>query len=776
MQHTRPTKYRGQFRHRLLPIGVVYVAVLLLLQPVYGDAQNPTHSARISHLAPKDVTGRGWVAGFAKPGIEGGIYALAAGPQGSVFGGGRFRQVDGTSFNTVARWDGVTWQPLDGSPSGAVASVHALALGPDGSVYAGGSFTSAGGVSARNVARWDGVTWHPLGAGIGGQVLALAIGPDRSLYAAGYPQPASGFHGIARWDGTTWQSLGEGINGPGGGEPPHVKAMAVGSDGSIFVGGSFNMAGAVSANNIARWIPATASWQPLGSGTNRRVKALAIGLDGAVYVGGSFSTAGTAAANRIARWDPVATGWQPLGAGLEGGGFGPYASALSIASDGSLYVSGDFAMAGGGTASNVARWDPVTSSWSGLLAGTDKEVFASVITPDQDLYVSGDFHLAGSLSANGIARWALGTSSWHALGAGVSGGIAREFALGNDGSLYAGGSFSHAGGVLVNHIARWSPFDLTWHVLGTGTNGQVEAIAVDANGKLCAGGRFSTAGDVAADRLACWDGVTWNPVGNGVSGGGALGPAVFDLAFAPDGSLVVGGSFDSAGGLPVGGIARWDPAASSWDDLQGGTNGFVSVMAVGPDGFLYVGGGFTAAGGVAANNIARWDGVGWHPLGTGLERSDGALPSPESMAFDSRGDLYVGGFFTIAGGFDAPFVARWEPATSSWHPLGSGTDGQVHTLATDPDGSVYAGGWFTTAGGIPANYVARWNPATATWQPMGSGVSSGSGVPVVFSMLAHPDGVLYVGGAFRVAGGIPSMGVAQWRGYWQVHMPLALRS
>jgi hypothetical protein len=45
--------------------------------------------------------------------------------------------------------------------------VYALAFGPDGSLFADGHFTTDGRVAANYIARWDGPQWHPLGSGTG---------------------------------------------------------------------------------------------------------------------------------------------------------------------------------------------------------------------------------------------------------------------------------------------------------------------------------------------------------------------------------------------------------------------------------------------------------------------------------------------------------------------------------------------------------------------------------------------------------------------------------
>jgi hypothetical protein len=128
------------------------------------------------------------------------------------------------------------------------------------------------------------------------------------------------------------------------------------------------------------------------------------------------------------------------------------------------------------------------------------------------------------------------------------------------------------------------------------------------------------------------------------------------------------------------------------------------------------------------------------------------------------GKLYVGGQFTTAGEARANYVAAWDPATSTWSSLGTGiangVDNGVYALAA-LDGKLYVGGWFTTAGGLPANHVAAWDPATSTWSRLGTLIENGVDDDVL--ALAALDGKLYVGGYFSTAGGgVTANAVAAW--------------
>ena len=199
------------------------------------------------------------------------------------------------------------------------------------------------------------------------------------------------------------------------------------------------------------------------------------------------------------------------------------------------------------------------------------------------------------------------------------------------------------------------------------------------------------------------------------------------------------------------------PGDEYWSSLGSGMNGSVSTLALdGAGPTVYAGGYFTMAGGVSANYIAKWDGTVWSPLGSGM---NGFV---STLALDSTGNLYAGGGFTTAGGVSANYIAKWDGTV--WSPLGSGMGGgfgyepYVFALAVDGTGpTVYAGGQFTTAGGVSAIYIAKWD-GTA-WSPLGSGMSGW-----VSALAVDGADNLYAGGSFSGAGGVSANCVAKWNG------------
>jgi len=130
-------------------------------------------------------------------------------------------------------------------------------------------------------------------------------------------------------------------------------------------------------------------------------------------------------------------------------------------------------------------------------------------------------------------------------------------------------------------------------------------------------------------------------------------------------------------------------------------------------------------------------------------------------------EVVVGGGFTSAGGVSANRVARFNTQTNTWSSLGTGSSNgvsggivfsAVNALAVVGN-EVFVGGWFTSAGGASANYVARFNTQTNTWSRLGTG--SSNGVNNWVNALAVSGNQVFVGGGFISAGGVSANLVAR---------------
>jgi hypothetical protein len=363
------------------------------------------------------------------------------------------------------------------------------------------------------------------------------------------------------------------------------------------------------------------------------------------------------------------------------------------------------------------------------------------------------------------------SGTWSTLGTGSSNGVSGYVnalaVVGNE--VVVGGAFTSAGGVSANYVARFNTQTNTWSTLGTGSSngvsgGSVYALAVVGN-EVVVGGDFNSAGGVSANSVARFNTLTntWSSLGtgssNGVSGGGVSALAVVGN------EVVVGGTFTQAGGVSANNVARFNTQTNTWSALgtgsSNGVNNTVRALAV-VGNEVYVGGGFIFAGGVSANCVARFNTLTntWSSLGTGS--SNGVNGGVRALAV-SGSEVFVGGDFTSAGGVSAINVARFNTQTNTWSSLGTGSgngvNGRVTALAVVGN-EVYAGGWFTLAGGVFANYVARFNTQTNTWSTLGTG--SSSGVNSYVTALAVVGSEVVVGGIFTSAGGVFANYVARY--------------
>lgn len=637
------------------------------------------------------------------------------------------------------------WISFGGVP-GADGPVNASIVDGAGNLYIGGDFNTVGSVVANHIAKWDGTNWSGLGSGLNGGVNALAFFAG-NLYAGGDFTSAGSVvvSHIAKWDGTNWVALNSGTDST-------VNALAAsGSD--LFVGGYFttvsnSVGSAASVSRIARWD--TLHWWPLGRGMNGVVNSLAVSGN-TVYVGGSFTSAtnsdgSTVSLNNVAKWD--GSGWSSLNGGLVDTSF-PWRSEVDA-----LLVSGTVVYAGGYfnnlAGSNVAKWNG--SSWSGVGGGCDGGVFALTIS-EGSLYAGGIFSTAGGLGANSIAKW--NGSSWSALGSGTAAIIYTLAASGSN--VFAGGSFLSAGGSAANNIARWDGNNWSSAAAGTGSSDVVEALGTDGS-NLYAAGRFFFMGTTAASHIAKWNGNGWSALGSGISGPSIYGAVAVIAASGSD--IYAGGNFTNAGGVAAGSVARWN--GTNWTGLGSGVDNTVSALAVSGSN-LYAGGKFTTAtnvGGapVPASHVARWDGSSWSPIGLGLDNSVYALAI-------SGTNLFVGGFFVTASNVDASTItansiAKWDGG--HWSALGSGIGGSVRAmLVSGPN--LYVGGFFTTAGGIGATNIARWDGST--WSALDIGlINPGDPYESSVAALASRGSDIYAAGRFTAAGGLPANYIAKWNG------------
>ena len=133
--------------------------------------------------------------------------------------------------------------------------VYALTAAANGTLYVGGQFSNVANIAAADhIASYDG-DWHALGLGVPDYVRSLAssgndvyVGTD-SVNIGGIQQADH----VARWNGSAWSALGANTAGTDGWLPAGAFIYALAASGShVVAAGSFeNANGVATADTVA---------------------------------------------------------------------------------------------------------------------------------------------------------------------------------------------------------------------------------------------------------------------------------------------------------------------------------------------------------------------------------------------------------------------------------------------------------------------------------------------------------------------------------------------
>jgi len=240
----------------------------------------------------------------------------------------------------------------------------------------------------------------------------------------------------------------------------------------------------------------------------------------------------------------------------------------------------------------------------------------------------------------------------------------------NDGRILVGGYFDLADNVSKTNLARLNSdgsLDSSYDA-GDGPDAPVYAMVMLEDNKLLIGGMFTNVQGVARGGLARInpDGtldVSFNPAAGAQGRMPLFPPAVTAVAIQEDRRILAGGYFTSFGGSTNAGIVRLnaggevDLSFHPGGGISGGYLSWVRAIVIQPDQKILVGGVFESFGGVARSGIVRLnaDGSvdatfdpGWATNGRGLY----------SMALQGEDRLLVSGYFHRFDGFDRLYCAR----------------------------------------------------------------------------------------------------------------------
>lgn len=383
-----------------------------------------------------------------------------------------------------------------------------------------------------------------------------------------------------------------------------------------------------SATDMGIWGRINMEWSKVQSSAgitlSGGVLALAQAPDGTVYAGGLFTNNGL---TRVAKWN--GSQWTVMG----NNGANGTVRGLSVAADGTVYAVGDFTVIGGVACNRVAKYNPVTDTWSALSSGLNGSGSCVLCAPNGQVYIGGSFSTAGGTAMNyGITRWdglqfrTVGNAFFNSTTGAVAG-----IANGNDGkNIYIVGDFlQNSDGTAQGGVGR---IDLSTNLIypvGYGFNSGAQCVAVGLDGTIYAGGAFTT-------------------------GGSFFFTGVVDTANRLRGiAKYVGGQ----NWLPMG--AGFDQDAS-----MGGAAAQTYCLAVGKNGEIYAGGNWTTTGGKYLFKIAKWYSETWNPLSLITQPNTTNANIITALLQHTNGDLYVGEYANSG----TPYVAVIPKTTTINNP------------------------------------------------------------------------------------------------------------
>ncbi len=759
------------------------------------------------------LTTAGGLDSTFQPGIGGTpsglVSALVLQPDGKILAAGNFSGIGGATTTNLARF----------TPQGSVDAGFSTTLAADGAINA---VLVRPGVTTV-LPQSQGFAWlNPDGtlrasfapdatSKITGEVDVLAIQPDGSVVAGGTFTTDTGIPGpnLVRFtpSGAIDPNFGPGPNGA-------VDAIAIQPDGKIVVGGTFTTIASSNRNYIARLNKdgtIDSAFDPHAGG---RVNAVAVQADGNIVIGGAFTTLNP----NVTTTTTITTVTNTPNAGN---------STATKNNTGGGNTTTTVSTVDGTTTTTVVstNQDDIARNYLARLTSAGKvdttynpspssTVNALLLQPDGRAIIGGQFTgfqpgATGNVTTrNHLARINTDGSLDTVYDPNANDSIST-LALFVDGKVIAGGAFTSVapnggGSYTRNYLLRLNTDGSLDQNFDPSPNSLVSSIAVQPDAKIVFSGAFTTVQP---------NGATTTTVRNHVARvdfSGALDTS-FDpnadananaLAVAADGSLIlggnfatlqpvppllVGGAFNTIGGLASRGVALLGDDGSVSSLFQPNPNGTVSALLVQPDGKFVIAGSFTNIAGVTRNNLARFntdytvdtafnppaigaiaklvlqpDGKILASGATALARlnADGTRDSTFSSAVTAAGNLALqsdGRILVVGNGSSGGTVVRLNTnGTSDTSFPTITTTAPINALSVQADGTFLIGGAYKNIASGSISYLSHFSANGVLDTAFNAGIDN-----VVNALAVQTDGRVMLAGNFTSIGGLPRGGLAR---------------
>ena len=682
-------------------------ATIVQLQPTTGKIVVINGFSVVLRLMPSGAIDGSFVTGS---GPDGSVSGVGFQPDGRLILTGSFTSINGTPRSRIARLNDNGSVDLTFVAT-ATAGLGPLLVRPDGKIYVVAGFNGNVNGVPTSLARLNAVDGS-LDSGFNVEANTtltvnrpggLFLQSNGQLLVAGSVSTPSGFFSnLARYnlDGSLDLTISGILS-----DTNIVTCGAVDGGGKLLLGGSFTQFAAESHLNLARFRASDGlldSTFTASASVKSSVTGIKVMPDGSSIAWGDFTVVNGVPCNYLARLNPDGSLDTLFNSGAGGGPDGPV-TALAVQPNGRFLVGGNF-----------FNYDSAPLSTAFLLR------INSDGSPDPSFALPG-FGLNGYVTALTVQ---------------------------SDGRIIVGGGFTALDTQTTNGLLRFNPLGNVDTSFVPPTTAVLQPfltreITVQPGGGYLLCGAYSIVGGTFKTFIRVSDSGAYDATFPTV----VFDATVQTLLYQPDGKLLVAGDFDQfldhAGGTAIlaRGVARLFPDGTydptfSYSNFQYFT---VSVyhMALQSDGSVIVGGAFQTAGSPAFFRLARLDTIGRIDRGF---RSD-AFPDDNvnSVALEASGAVIAVGRFGAVGPVGRLGYARFVPSTM----IQPGIISVTPNLPAYPAGTMVSLSLSPTSSDAPiVNVTFESSVDGLNFFTLGPGVPQAGGA-WSFSIASLPPGISY---------------------------------
>jgi uncharacterized delta-60 repeat protein len=705
--------------------------------------------------------------------------AIAVQPDGKVIAGGDFTSIGGVGRNYLARLNPDNSVDANFNPS-ANGSVYSLALQPDGKILVGGGFTSIAGAAQTNLARLnsDGTLDPLFTAATAGIPNVLLVQPDGKMVIGGdYLNTPPGVNYCRRLnaDGSLDTNFNPVLTQA---TSPGVNALALQTDGKIFVGGTFDTLGGVACSNLGRLFPdgsTDTNFNPVVG----PIDSLALQPNGRLVFGSpaklgrlfntdpatddlgfdnssaTWTRSGTAPEVWFVTFEVTTNGvdWLSQPNGVRTGG-GWKCTGLSLPSAPALVRARGYVAGGNWFDEQLAGWPIITGQPPAFFnrnAGFPVTFSASVIGPGltyQWLKNGTNFTPAKGYGAQSPSMTltnvlAADVGQYQLVASNPWGNVTSQVSVLNVTDPYLGTqpvSIVTNAGQTVNFFVGATgtlPLSYQWYKAGAALAGATSPSLTFTNVQPGdAANYFAIITNVYGSRTSSIVSLTIN----------AALPDTFAprtgvvtaMAVQADGKILLG---SSTGQILTNNPIRYDPDGSL-DSTFGGviSNSAVNCLAIQTDGKVLV------SGMPEDHTHYLWRVNSDGSVDTDFTNAAPLLSGPlNCLAVQSDGKILLGGGFSIGTPAIRTNLARLNPDGTLDATFLAGANSTVYSLGLQADGSILAGGAFSLLNGVYRPQIGRFHSDGSLDTNFNASVGE-----AVYSLLVQPDGKILVDGPFSL--------------------------